>query len=369
MKKIFLFLLISIFAVSVICDANAQTKVEIGLAGDTYYATDNDQGRGLEERPLQNTNIFRNRFGTNNVLLHANASNKDWKTNFALITYSKDPRYGESTSVDIEDANIALHLFEGLWITGGLFAIWDVDYTFDRWFTGNSLTDYRNMAGPYMAYGLEYVFNDDVTLGAGLMNSNAIGFLAKPDISKSIYAKFDLENFYNDWDFTLGWITGNQALWEATNSTEIYLTAGGTIVDKLEAKLSAKMFMDALDVDGSDTLNTITFQVLARYHFHKKFAAGVRFSFITSDIPNISSSFDNIVIKRDGITSGVDLGIVCEYNPVPYAYLRLEGGMISLSNSAHEDKIKMFSYDNKSSRLGVALSMGFKFGLFETEIK
>jgi hypothetical protein len=57
---------------------------------------------------------------------------------------------------------------------------------------------------------------------------------------------------------------------------------------------------------------------------------------------------------------------MCEYNPTSFTYLRLEAGMLSLSNSV-ENRAKIFNDGVDSSRMGISLSMGFRFGLFEKE--
>jgi len=349
MNRFFLLVLMSVFAVSF---ANAQTKLEVNLAGDLYYATDNDEGRGLHPRPLQSSNIYKDRFGTNNVLLRSKVTNNDWKANFSVATF------GQGSSIAIEDANIGLRITDYLWFTGGLFAVWDVDYTFDRWFTGNSLTDSRNMAGPYMACGVEIPISNNFTFATGLMNSNALSYFEMPNLTKSFYMKVDSKNLYEDWDMTFGCIAGNTASYRAThnNTTEIYISAGGTLAKDLEAKISGKFFKDALDKEKSDPENTATLQALVNYRLNKKYSVGARLSFITGDEGNSKGT-------------GIDFGLVWQYNPVPYTYFRIEGGMISLSNSDNDNYAKIFSNGEKASRLGIALSMGFKFGLFETEIK
>jgi hypothetical protein len=56
------------------------------------------------------------------------------------------------------------------------------------------------MGSPYVAWGLEYAFNDDVTFGLGLMNSgfinlfdyrNTMSVNAANNRSKTIYGKLD----------------------------------------------------------------------------------------------------------------------------------------------------------------------------------
>jgi hypothetical protein len=380
--------------------ANAETEVKFGIAGDTYFATDNDKGVQLNGRPLTNTNVFKDRFGTNNVLLHASGKGDGWRANAAIVTFGD--------FIQPQEANIGLNIIEGLWVTGGVYPLWDNNLTFNKWFTSNSLTDLRNMGNPYVGWGFEYVFNDDVKLGAGLMNSGAINlpmFSYDPwgggryggainfgnNRSKSVYAKLDWNNLYKDWGLVLSCITGNEA-WYGNphiNITEIYASLGGTIIDNLEAQISGKFFIDDIKkfefpdddypwypISEPYSVNTLTFQALVRYHFDKKFSAGVRFSYLAEDekgaifnnynVPNYPHYF---YYYRPGKSFGTDFGVVCEYKPKPFMYIRLEGGMISLSNHADEEAIKIFSKGdyNSASRLSAAVSMGFRLGSLSGE--
>jgi hypothetical protein len=334
--------------------ANSQTSVEIGLAGDSYWATDNDKSVGLGERKLANTNVFKDRFGINNVLLDANVTSESWRAKFVLANFGEDV-------IVPEEANIGLHICHGLWVTGGLYANWDNDYTYNKWFTGNSLTDYANMAAPYLAWGLEYAHCEDMTIGVGMLNSGIHSGFEDNNLSKSIYAKFNWNNLYKDWSLVLSGITGNEAESFPNGGQQIhtciYASITGTIIDKLEAQLMSKLFMLSPE-KGDSSLSAMSFQALARYHFTEKIAAGIRFAYADD---------------KDGVmkikNSGIDLGVVCEYNPTPFTYFRLEGGMLSLSNSDAENAANIFSdgTEKVSSRLGIALSIGFKFGLFERE--
>ena len=381
MQKIILFILLGVFAVIV---ADAETKIKLGIAGDTYFANDNDKISVFDKRKFTNTNIYKNSFGTNNVLVSASAKSDSWKANVAIATFGQ--------LIQPEEANIGLRLFEGLWITGGVFTIWDDDYTYNKWFAESSLTDLRNMGNPYVAWGLEYVFSDDVTFGAGLMNTGFFNSFYEHRIGninddvnydKTIYAKLDWNNLYKDWDLVLSCVTGNEGKFSVINSsgtfvgdltrmTEIYASISGTIIDNLEAKISGKYFRDNIKWGDqeSDALNMITFQTLLRYRFNEKFAAGIRFSYLTEGEFGIILGPPGPDPYFRGDNSGTECGIVCEYNPTPFTYLRLEGGMLSISNSNDPQANRFYNgTEGISSRLSVALSMGFKFSLFEKEIK
>jgi len=65
MKKLLSLLLL---ATITFYTTNANTNVELKLSGDFYYATDNNSGTGLADRPFTSTNLYKDRFSTNNVL-------------------------------------------------------------------------------------------------------------------------------------------------------------------------------------------------------------------------------------------------------------------------------------------------------------
>jgi len=71
MKKLLSLLLFVVIAFS---HANANTNVELKLSGDFYYATDNNSGTGLGVRPFASSNLYKDRFSTNNILFQAGAT-------------------------------------------------------------------------------------------------------------------------------------------------------------------------------------------------------------------------------------------------------------------------------------------------------
>jgi len=354
MKKLLLLLLANMFAIAV---TNSQTTVKFGIAGDSYWATDNDASVGLNPRKLSNSNIYKDRFGINNVLLDASVLNDNWKAKLSLANFGTD-------KIVPEDANISLKLFDNLWINGGLYATWDLDYTFNDWFTENSLVDLRGMAAPSLGWGLSYNFKkEDMTLGIGMLNSGVLGGFIDNNLSKSLYVKFDWNKFYKDWNITFFGISGKEtAMLNNNNNLKwndryIFFKASGTIIEKLEGQLQLKMFSMDDDNENAEVKIAGGAQILVRYCFNEKFKAGARFSFVND---KKQLMFIN--------NSGFDIGLVCEYNPTSFTYLRLEGAMVSLSNS-NETAAKIFTNRTEaiSSRLGLAVSMGFKFDLFERE--
>lgn len=367
MKKLILSSLLLMFAFTV---ANAETEVELGLSGDVYYITDNHSGLGLGERPFAASNIFKDRIGTNNILLEAAASGDVWRTKFAIA------HFGDGHIIP-EEANVGFNLFEGLWIEGGYFANWDADYTYNLWFTGNSITDYFSMGTPYLALGLSYEIGCNTSISAGVMNNGFISEYEEGAVnqSKSIYAKFDAENLFSDWNLTASFLTGNIAerhyyagKWHFPNhenQSEIFLNLAGSVVENLEAQVTVKYFMLSSDEENVESANLLTAQLQARYRFNEKFAAGFRFAYA---MDNKEGHFMGIgTVDKEGNPigsgSGIDIGLVCEYNPTDFTYIRLEGGMLSLSNSEDENVAKKI-FDGEASRMYVGLSMGWKLNLF-----
>jgi hypothetical protein len=350
MKKIISLIVMIMFA-SIFMFANAQTKVELGVAGDAYWATDNAKV-GMVQRQLATTNLYKDRFGVNNFLMEGSLDNEHFRAGFSFA------HYGEGLSIN--DANLAVNLCHGLWINGGYYANWDDDYTYNKWFTGNSLVDFASMATPYVAGGLFYEFNSDVTLGVGLMNSAVLTDLEENNRSKSFYAKVDWNNLIKDWTLVASFCTGNEAAvsLKPQSCSEIFAQFGGPITPKLEGLVNAKFFMFG-EGNGYESASAFGIQALGRYHFNEKFALGARVGF-TSDMDGVMGIHNN----------GLDFGVVCEYNPVPFAYLRLEAGMLSLFNSDNENLAKIFNTGDElsASRMGIALSMGFKLGLLEATL-
>jgi len=107
--------------------------------------------------------------------------------------------------------------------------------------------------------------------------------------------------------------------------------------------------MESNDITEKDG-NLFSAKVQAKYRCTEKLSAGLLFGF-TSD--NEESFF------MSG-NSGINLGLVGEYKPTPFTYLRIEGGMLSFSNSDHENHAKVFwnGEEAVASRMSIGLSMG-----------
>jgi hypothetical protein len=282
------------------------------------------------------------------VLLDAVVNSDKWRVGFALANFG-------DTHVQIEDANLSLNLIQNLWITGGYYANWDDDYTYNKWFTQSSLTDYMSMGTPTARVGLFYEFTPDMIVEVGVMNSGFSPELEETNFGKAIYAKLDCGNFVEDWNLTASFLTSPEGVPTQTRSlSEAYLQVDGLVARRLDLQFQGKLWMLGVSKDDADDAeNAFTAQVLARYHFNEKFAAGIRGGYTVAD------EWSEINYN------GLDLGIVCEYNPTPFTYLRLEGGMLSLTPLEGDAAVFQHKDDVDGSRMSVALSMGFKFGLFE----
>jgi len=111
------------------------------------------------------------------------------------------------------------------------------------------------------------------------------------------------------------------------------VNAQGCLVDRLEGRVTVKFIMENLENDNIENGSLFSAQVQCRYRFHEKFAAGLRFAFTADNDMYIQAMYGN---------TGMNLGLVGEYNPTPFTYIRLEAGMLSFSNSDDELMAKQF---------------------------
>jgi hypothetical protein len=199
-------------------------------------------------------------------------------------------------------------------------------------------------------------------------------------------ASADVDDLFNEWNMSVGFMFGNEELYTADERMNVLaaITLGGFFMNNFEGSFSGKILNagDFKAKEGSDERESATawaVQALARYHFSEKFALGARVAY-TCDDDGIGfrndNAFGTLPTEYFGL-QGLDFGIVCEYNPTPFTYVRLEGNLLNLSNPDSDDYAKMFLTgddagnidDYSAMRMGIALSMGFKFDLFNRTIE
>ena len=375
MKKILSLIAFVVFAfANTINTVNAETTIKIDAAGDTYFVTDNAtvpfRNSGME-RQFAFYNPMKGSTGINHAFLMGRVESDLWRVNVGA------GYRGDAFQLHLEEANVAVKLFDALWLEGGYFLpslTGDVDYTFEAWFTGNSLTDY--LASDYQAgMGLFYEIDPTLTVRARAINSaysrmsenRSTTFLLNCDWAEAFGLK--------DWNFSGGTMIGNQDIinyapwpvpYKTTTSLQT-LTAvhlKGKITDVLEANFRLKFgtLADGAVNDKNDTITATAYsaQVMLRYALTEKKSIGCRLAY-TSD--------------EDGIfgieNSGMDLGLVFEYRPVKSVYVRLEGNMLSLlKNSKDDNSEKVFNIGGtmKNTRMEAALSLGYIFNLYQKTV-
>jgi hypothetical protein len=363
---------LSLFAIAVFsfANANAETTIKIDAAGDAYFITDNarvpffwggSEKAGLE-RQFAFYNPMKGSTGINHAFLIGRAESDWWRVNVGA------GYRGDAFQLHMEEANVAVKLFGDLWVEGGYFLpslAGDVDYTFDAWFTGNSLTDF--LASDYQTgMGLFYEIDPTLTVRARAINS---AYSRMPENrSTTFLLNGDWEEAFglSDWDLSFGTMFGNQSIFSDNHTvttplqtlTAIHLK--GKITDELELNFRGKFgtLEDGAVNDKNETSMATAFsaQVMLRYALTGKMGIGCRFAYTNDE--------DDIF----GIgNSGIDLGLVFEYRPVESVYVRLEGNILSLSNSDGEHLAKVFNIDGtmKPTRMEAALSLGYIFNLYE----
>lgn len=377
MKK---FLTLIALAVFPFVNANAETNFKLDAAGDVYFVTDNDKLRVSQdgiykvgrERKFAIYNPIKGVTGINHAFLMGRVEADVCRVNVG------GGMLGETMRFHIEEANVALKLFSDLWIEGGYFSpifAGDEDYSFNAWFTGNSLTDYFG-SGYESGIGLFYEIDPKKTMRVKavnfayerISNNTNITFFSCYEWSDAFALK--------DWYLAAGTMFGNENPIDESQSlrTLSALHIKGNITEKLAADLRLKFAtLEDGKIDDnqeSATATGYTTQLMLRYALSDKYSIGFRFAYTSDE--------DGIFITNDNGTSwggenistgysGIDFGVIFEYRPLSNAYIRLEGNILSLSNSkdTHYANIFLVGDDMESTRLEAAISMGYNFSLLE----
>ena len=375
MKK---FLTLMALAVFPFVNANAGTTFKLDAAGDAYFVTDNDKIGFEELRQFAFYNPVKGATSLNHAFLVGRAESDYWRVNVGAGFR------GDDLKLHIEEANVAVNLFSSLWAEGGYFVpslAGDVDYTFDAWFSGNSLTDF--MSSDYQAgIGLFSEFKRGITvrlraINTGYGNENEYGLSGRFSNNRSttFLAGFDWNEAFglSDWNLSIGSMIGNEQSYPEEPKLKINsgLHLKGNITSEFEANLRCKFATLAEGKDDGAMATALSAQLMLRYALTEKFGVGCRFAY-TIDEDGIFISREHKV-SEDSVAiitgySGMDLGLVFEYRPVSNIYIRLEGNMLMMSNKLNNDLAKIFKTgDNEfgNTRLEAAISMGYTFSLFE----
>jgi opacity protein-like surface antigen len=173
MKRFFILIAFAVFSFA---SANAETTFKVDAAGDSYFVTDNAK---VHFEPLEDADIkgmerqfafynpLKGTVGLNHAFLIGRVEGDQWRVNVGAGFR------GDEFKLHMEEANAAIKLFGGLWAEGGYFIpslAGDVDFTFEAWFTGNSLTDYFS-SGYQTGMGLFYEVDPTITVRARVLNS------------------------------------------------------------------------------------------------------------------------------------------------------------------------------------------------------
>ena len=382
MKKLTTLVAIAIFSTSAMY---AETTFKLNAAGDAYFVTDNDKIGFKEFRKFAAYNPVKGQTALNHAFLIGRVENDQWKVNVGAGFR------GDLLQLHIEEANVAVNLVKGLWIEGGYYIpslTADVDYTFDAWFSGNSLTD--AFTSDYQAgMGLFYQFEGPgITarlraINTGYVNEENPRYSNNRSTSFLIGVDWDIPKS-KDWSLSVGTIIGNEEEYPAMPKlkTNTGLLLKGKIIDDLEANLRVR-FATLADakIDGVDTSmgTALSAQLMLRYAITEKFGVGCRFAYTIDEdtVVGLYGGKDHFFNPVDGANnyektngaSGIDLGLSFEYRPLESVYVRLEGNVLIMSNTTSENaKIFRTSDGNtgwSNTRMEAALSIGYNFNLYE----
>jgi len=372
MKKILSLIAFVVFAfANTINTVNAETTIKIDAAGDTYFVTDNAtvpfEHLGMA-RQFAFYNPMKGSTGINHAFLMGRVESDLWRVNVGA------GYRGDAFQLHLEEANVAVKLFDALWLEGGYFLpslTGDVDYTFEAWFTGNSLTDY--LASDYQAgMGLFYEIDPTLTVRARAINSAYSRMSENRSTTFLLNCDWAGQKRLKDWSLSFGSMVGNQKPFyhqvAGNNTPQLQaLTAvhlKGKITDVLEANFRLKFgtLEDGAVNDKNDTITATAYsaQVMLRYALTGKMGIGCRLAYTNDE--------DGIFGVRN---SGIDLGLVFEYRPVKSVYVRLEGNMLYLlKNSKDDNSEKVFNIGGtmENTRMEAALSLGYIFNLYQKTV-
>lgn len=344
------YLLLAVMFVASLTSVKAATEFSIYGGMDTYYATDNATLKDTPIREFAANNALKDRFSLNNAIIGADANSDLWKATFVFDGYNNA----------IENANLAFKLFGDLWIEGGYFyqnvpGEYD-NYSWDNYFTSHAIATQLHPSKE-LGIGLVYNFTPNTRLNLRVVNS---GWQDDGDNnrSKSVSARFDVDEIVPNWKLSVGTIVGNEASYMAPEAFQTFTAVDfrGRFTREFEGAFTAQVGTceDAYVNDNGEHQMGLTYGLTAqvRYHFTKKFNAAARLSY--SD----EKDFTDL--------TGMEIGANIEYRPTSFSFMRLEVGYLTMS-SENENHAKVFLVDDKyeASRMQAAISAGVYFDIYK----
>lgn len=339
----------------------SETEFKILGGMDAYYVTDNASlpANRLSDRLFVASNHCKDVFGINDIIFGASAKNDSWRAIIELDMY-------RASIFEVGEANVGLKLYKNLWIEGGYFyTSLPGEYngfTWHNYFTSYSIAT-QGTPCKEMGVGLAYDFSDNTSAQLRIVNSG-YGDVFDNNRSKSVVAKVSFAEIVPDWTLSIGTLVGNDENLNKAESLRTFTSADirGKFNNKLEGMFTVQCGTknDAKIDDNGDLSMAIHYGLTAqmRYHFSKKINSSVRLSY--------ADDKDGVLDDYPGFAP-IEFGINLEYRPVDFAYLRLEGGFLSLS-AKDEDDAKIFARDNDfyNTRMHVAFSMGMSFDIYNS---
>ncbi|MFP4529281.1 MAG: porin [Candidatus Kapaibacterium sp.] len=348
-------LILSVFAISsLFTSAIAQMPdLKVSAYVDSYYATDNDNGR-MGSRLFSYVNNTKDEFGLNIGQISVSADTEHY---YGKVTFHTGDLAGSAIPGMIQEAYAGFKFTDKFTVDAGYFLTHiggEALLPKDNWLSSHSLVTFYE---PFYHAGVRFGYQFSQNFGAQLHILNGNGIFRDNNMNKTLgwYLAYNNDNE----TFTLSYagLLGNEAPGSPNNAqTHMYhnVCAGLKLSDNFETKAQfdfASLEDGTRDDDGELTAGSFMGASLqGRYHFSKMANATLRVAYIDDSDAIYGEDWKHFT----GL--GVTLG--AEYKPVENGYIRLEGRMISLSGDDDRGKIFYDGDELTNSRMEVMLNFG-----------
>lgn len=325
----------------------------VGTYVDAYYAYDNDKNIFQEQRLLDFISPYRDQIRLNIAAVSLNYNTEKIRSNITMHYGDiPDVNWKPYTKFDmIQEANVGFSPYKNLWIDAGYFTthIGAEDFPNNNFLSSFSLPAYGE---PYLQSGFKigYDFNDKFSASLHLIN----GYNLFEDNNKN--KSFGIQLVYTPIEplsVTYNNIIGNEMPADVNGKTRMFhnLIFNVSPHKKIDVIASLDFCMQENSKLSDTTSAAFTYGGLLslRYKFNPKFSAAIRGEFY-QDLDGVLSGNTGSYNWLKG--NGVALG--CEYRPIEFAYVKIEGRYLRLDNET-----KVFHQGN--DRFEGTLNIGFEY--------
>jgi hypothetical protein len=326
---------------------------KIGTYIDAYYAYDNDKNIFQEQRPLDLISPYRDQ-------IRLNIAAVSLKYNTEKIRSTVTLHYGDIPDVNwkpytkfdiVQEANVGFSPYKNLWIDAGYF----ITHVGAEGLPKNNLLSSYTLASniePFMQSGIKIGYDFSEKFFACLHIINGSNLFEDNNKNKSFGVQL---NYYPLEQFKISYnnIIGNEMTPDVEGKTRVFnnLIFNITPCKRIDVLASFDLGIQEKSKRSDANASAYTYGafISTRYKINPKYSVTIRGEYF-QDLDGILSGNLGIYnwLKGNGVTLG------CEYKPVEYAYIRLEGRYLRLDN-----EIKAFYKGNE--RYEGMLNIGFEY--------